>query len=1472
MSTKVKINANIQTDNHGSTLGKKSLKSIRSYQVGIVYRDKYGRETPVFTNESATFSIPKNFSDKQNFITTSIESDIPEWADSYKYFVKETSNEYYNICMDRWYDAEDDNIWLSFPSAERNKLQEDGFIILKKQAEDAGAVYEEARYKVIDIQNEAPLDVKTNYEWYGSKLLTITSGGAVPGGTTITIAGGATANEWESPSNPFYDSLLIGSSVGKTNTGFVGWPLEDVVIQLSKPGARTPWLDVANISWDGTNAIITLSKPLIGTPAVGSVPGTGPISSVVDPGGSTPTVRIAKKVVKHKPEFDGHFFVKIKRDNIINDKVRSTGSALPSFNVVASQKVYSMAGWQQPDDLWEDLYKDFDENFFIDTIKRRSVGTGGSPSTGNDGPWVGDDGWGTDGTRNDGYASPCSMEISLNKIKDGNSEGFSVGSNTAEKIDFFKKLASQGTMFRWREDPYQIIYQVDYAINTIDDSWGRGYNYDKQGIYNYGSKGKHKKRKSNKAHRMNIRFKTTGYRLAGDDLDAAGGQVGNFTTATTNLYVDLSDTEANLYPFNHGASQFPSQKYTPPRISATLGYWHPNKQGYGNDWYATTSATTMTNAGITSSWESNVFNINNLSPTTHPNLDEYYNTIEIIETDSGDIEPIFSKNPAVWETEPREDVGLDIYYEASQAYPLRLNQKTSELFAPKGCVVTCDDVIDGKTFYLPDNTILYAWSPTGHGSNTIILNKTTEEVGILDTQIIPSLDEDPPVTPGIQLGTNPDMGDLISMNFHYAAQNNPDRFELKFTRPDGSFTTAKVIWYSAWHSSNHHIDGSTYLATPGTPHKILLKLDRDISKTKIKLPYFNCYSFGNGVESDRVRDDFNAVTLGKGVKASTVLEQPYEEEQKTNGLIYSGIYSSNSGLNSLNQFIAAEAITKEVAPRYGSIQLLKSRDTDLVAFCEDKILKIPANKDILYNADGGANVTASNKVLGTTTSFKGEFGISKNPESYAQDSFRMYCTDKQRGKVLRISGDGITPISEVGMIDYLADSLKLYDNLIGSFDDRKGEYNLTLKNDIQLPDPGGPKRITLATGDEQTISFSEAAKGWISFKSFIPENGLSINNNYYTFKNGELWQHHINETRNNFYGDDYNSHVDILFNEESATVKSFASMKYEGTQSKITQNLGSTVNGVFYPDNEYHNNIGKPGWYVESGITDLQEAGEMEFKNKEGKWFSYMKGKSVTGASDLDSKEFSFQGIDLLESIVDGTVIPGCMDPTALNYDPNATQDDGSCLFNPPDIYGCTDRNATNFDPGATIDDGSCVYTAVIEGCMDPSATNYNPAATIDDGSCIIPTYGCTDPAAINYFPGATADDGSCVVCSSLNILVDVDPHLMLHLSNGIRVISYLTADDLPYTVACTDSSGTLIGDSAGSFGWSAGTSMVGDVVFFGQSSILPTDTYTITITTAHGCTSQETILLDNGAPPTPTSFQITVQDIGDQDPVAGQI
>ena len=83
--------------------------------------------------------------------------------------------------------------------------------------------------------------------------------------------------------------------------------------------------------------------------------------------------------------------------------------------------------------------------------------------------------------------------------------------------------------------------------------------------------------------------------------------------------------------------------------------------------------------------------------------------------------------------------------------------------------------------------------------------------------------------------------------------------------------------------------------------------------------------------------------------------------------------------------------------------------------------------------------------------------------------------------------------------------------------------------------------------------------------------------------------------------------------------------------------------------------------------------------------------------------------------------------------------------------YGCTDANALNYDPSATIDDGSCCYVA---GCTDPTANNYNVNACYDDGSCVFPVYGCTDPIATNYDPLATIDDGSCCYGDQLVITI----------------------------------------------------------------------------------------------------------------------
>ena len=70
--------------------------------------------------------------------------------------------------MDRFYNAEDGNVWISFPSSDRNKIQEGDYFSIKKQVDINSIVEVENKIKIIDIKNEAPDTIKYNFMSLGN--------------------------------------------------------------------------------------------------------------------------------------------------------------------------------------------------------------------------------------------------------------------------------------------------------------------------------------------------------------------------------------------------------------------------------------------------------------------------------------------------------------------------------------------------------------------------------------------------------------------------------------------------------------------------------------------------------------------------------------------------------------------------------------------------------------------------------------------------------------------------------------------------------------------------------------------------------------------------------------------------------------------------------------------------------------------------------------------------------------------------------------------------------------------------------------------------------------------------------------------------------------------------------------------------------------------------------------------------------
>ena len=1443
-----------------------SVKSMRDYQIGVVFSDRYGRETPVLTSENSSIRLSKISSKYVNRLKVSLDTSIPipSWAEYYSYYVKETSVEYYTISMDRWYDAADGNIWISFPSSERNKIDDGTFLILKKAHSSDTIVEEKAKYKVLAIESEAPDFIKTRKVTLGKVYNTgdevIGSPGfgfPLVGRNKVSVSGSAFRSsfgskmEEEMPSRLFMRiwrgggdtsrfyrvskvaGINIGTSDGVEIPGDYQLTLEGVLGQ-----------DVAFTSTDDTYA--------------SRVPGLA--------------IELLEEEVQRRPEFEGRFFVKIFKDQALSDYVaRRTDD---DWYVTHSWPIdyinnngYVNAGTRAHHPHNGGLYLPGGESSysgepggFVGVIPNKPVlpingfALTNEEAASSNNPFEGDLDWSQFGTTdfgdkgyirhysnwnytharvhptehdwsgltgydaNDlaegkaykfldidpiGYDIKEHMDIDnirgINGGEDdphvGDWDGetpFNLGARAFwvhqnEKKRFFIDGATAFTWTSWqREFPGGEHSGSELFNNSVvstettppianQSGWHLKYTNYNDGPHNYWSNGNdgywtkkevfHPDTAGTSAEWMDGGNNTWWHNGYNDWANGNGteeeindykawldhgknGQPSRGIWTTDNGYcaMDLSwvgwnasgrtwavpeymennsdfiplrlDEEPEDAATSTGARIFIEELVKPGTrwrfkrdpdkvVYSSLPFTEPyttrgfDDGRYRNEANIYTGAYGIRNVNLGSTYaeDRNMWAgyqirqrwtvvvdppigsgplgynpIHGTDPSVVTDVtDENWRRalhhdgmgdpdyIQILSSYSMNSDS-YSSNPGIWETEPKEAAELDIYYQASRLIPLHINDRTCEEYIPLGsCFYKTGwsgaSVGSGGIHVNKKYTIT---SVSGDGVLTFesgIVNSSGNDVGLLlpTTQTSSTVESILDQLQDTGIGddtTNYEVGDIIDIEL-----------------PNGTFLSAEI--------AETAVTGDTTLKINTT----------NTNQSSHSLGWSNCWSFGNGAESDRIRDDFNAPQMDNGVKASaTIGNERVKEEHKKYGMIWSGLYNANAKVNETNQFIAGEKITKDINPSHGSIQALKTGDTLLRIFCEDKVLKAYTNRDALYNADGKTNVVASNATVGDVTAYQGDFGISKNPESLVKTPYNHYFVDVNRGKVLALSAEGVRPISEIGMKDYFADTMGSYVvKAIGTYDERKNEYNVTLnkaysENNQYLPT------------EQITVSYNEGSKGWASFKSFYKtqsaspasvqglEHGISQNNNYYTFFDGHIWKHHSNETRNNFYGQQHTSDFTVLFNDVKEQVKSFTTIGYEGSQAKIS-NWDDTTAGVdnvgFYnndsstgsgvttgttlvsnvSDNEYFN-LGATinGWYAESITTDLQTCGSLEFKDKEGKWFGYPTGETTT-LSNLDEKEFSVQGLGVATMTHSDSSLGG---PITITVNNNSTSSGGA--------------------------------------------------------------------------------------------------------------------------------------------------------------------------------------------------------------------
>jgi hypothetical protein len=198
------------------------------------------------------------------------------------------------------------------------------------------------------------------------------------------------------------------------------------------------------------------------------------------------------------------------------------------------------------------------------------------------------------------------------------------------------------------------------------------------------------------------------------------------------------------------------------------------------------------------------------------------------------------------------------------------------------------------------------------------------------------------------------------------------------------------------------------------------------------------------VETSSVSDFYNS--------NNTSIGRPFAENPdakrafRTGSVTYSDPFVIDSYTLGLSSFNPSKANFYDLNYINGPIRSLINRDDSVVFLQEKKVGIFPVSRNILETADGQSALTTTTDVVGSPRYYQDDLGVNNNPESVALERGRIYFTDLRAGKVVRLSQDGLTAISEAKLDSYFKGKFKdivqfgTVKKVIGGVDLESSEY------------------------------------------------------------------------------------------------------------------------------------------------------------------------------------------------------------------------------------------------------------------------------------------------------------------------------------------------------------------------------------------------------------------------------------------------